>query len=553
VRALQVALYMFTLVLCILVAGCGKPATAPTAPATAVTAAGEPVDGDWIVSRLGVEPAHLNPLLDTSDAYTAQLTGVVFEPLLDRDNETLELEPLLAESYETSDDHLTYTFSLRKDATFSDGAPVTAHDVLFTFETIRDPQNETADLRNYYQDVERAELLDDYTIRFTCTKPYFRHLTMLGGLPTFPKHIYGAGDFNKHPNNRHPIGSGPYVFDSWETNQQVTFVRNENYWNKEKRPHIDRRVYKVIVDNNAAFQVLERQELDVMGLTAEQWVNRAGRPEFEAKFNKHTYWAPSGYIGSHSYIAWNMRKPQFKDKRVRRAMTMLLDRQLILEEIFYGLGKVVTGSAFSESPEYNRDIEPWPFEPEAAQRLLDDAGWTDSDNDGVRDKDGSAFKFEFLMPAGSREVEQMATVYKEELERAGIEMTIRQLEWATFIENLTQRKFDAVTLSWAIPVDQDPYQVWHSSQTEQGSNYPGFKNAEVDRLLEEARHEFDREARNALYRRWHEILHEEQPYTFLFNRQVLVAIDKRFANVHIYPTGLDQTEWWVPKAQQRYH
>lgn len=510
------------------------------------------MNGDWLVSRLGAEPAHLNPLLDTADAYVSQMTEGVFESLLERDYETLELKPLLAESYEISEDHLSYTFKMRKDATFSDGTPVTAQDVIFTFDTIRDPKNETADLRNYYQDVEKAELLDDYTIRFTCNKPYFRHLDMLSGLPAFPKHIYGTGDFNTHPNNRQPVGSGPLVFDSWETNQQIAFKRNDNYWRKDKQPHIGRRVYKIITDDNAAFQVLERQELDLMGMVPEQWVNRTNRPEFEAKFNKLEYWAPSGYVGAYSYIAWNERTPRFEDKRVRRALTMLLNRQLILDKIFYGLGKVVSGGAASTSSEYDTSIQPWPFDPEAAKKLLDEAGWTDSDQDGVRDKNGQPFTFEFLMPAGSHEIEQMATVYKEEIERAGIQMTVRPLEWATFLQNLTQRKFDAITLSWAIPVDQDPYQVWHSSQTEKGSNYPGFKNEEVDRLLEQARTEFDRGARNKLYKRWHAILHEEQPYTFLFHLKVLVAVDKRFANVRIYPMGLDQREWWVPAPLQKY-
>jgi len=553
VRKMQVTAFALIFLSVFAEVSCTKSVSAPTIPAPSPADEGEPVDGDWIVSRLPAEPAHLNPLLDTSDAYAAQMTEAVFESLLERNYETLELEPLLAESYEISEDHLTYTFKMRKDATFSDGVPVTTRDVLFSFDTVRNPKNETVDLRNYYQDVEKAELLDDYTIRFTCNKVYFQHLVALGGLLVFPQHIYGTGDFNTHANNRRPVGSGPYVFDSWETNQQIVFARNDHYWRKDNRPHTLRRVYKIIVDDNAAFQVLERQELDMMGMMPEQWVNRANTPEFRAKFNKYEYWAPSGYIGSYSYIAWNLRNPRFQDKRVRRALTMLLNRQLILDKIFYGLGRVVSGGAASQSSEYDATIPPWPFDPEGAKRLLDEAGWVDSDRDGVRDKDGVAFTFEFLMPAGSPEVEQMATVFKEELERAGIRMIIRPLEWATFIQNLTARKFDAVTLSWAIPVDQDPYQVWHSSQVDKGSNYPGFKNEEVDRLLEQARTEFDREARNKLYKRWHAILHEEQPYTFLFHRKVLVAVDKRFANVRVHPMGLDQREWWAPKPLQRYH
>ncbi len=532
--------------------GASVESSSEAIPAASTASEGLPEEGDWLITRLPVEPAHLNPLLDTGDAYTARMTQRLFESLLTRNNATLEFEPMLAESYEISDDKLTYTFHLRKDARFSDGAPVTSADVVFTYEAIQNPKNETADIRNYYQDVVSVESPDEYTVAFHCAKPYFKHLEMLGGLPVFPKHIYSQGDFNKGPNNRLPVGSGPYVFQEWTTNQQIVFTRNAGYWNKAKMPHLDKLVFKIITDDNAAFQVLQRQELGIMSLTPEQWINQADTPDFKVKFDKYKAWGSAGYVGGYSFIAWNLRKPQFQDKMVRRALTMLLNRQLILDTIYYSLGKVVSGGAWSESSEYDKSIEPWPFEPESAKKLLDEAGWTDSNHDGIRDKDGIPFTFEFMMASGNREVEQMATVFKEELERAGINMTIRQLEWATFIENLTQRKFDAITLSWAIPLDQDPYQVWHSSQAEKGSNYPGFANAEVDKILEEARVTFDREQRNALYRRWHQILHEEQPYTFLFNRYNLSAVDKRYKNVRLYPQGFDDTEWWVPKNLQRY-
>lgn len=556
--------FIVLLAVTVAAAGCGGPSQ-PTpvqrdssatsaAQSSVLTATDEtPVDGDWIIHRLAVEPKHFNILLDTADAYSNRMTMATFETLLDYDRLTMELEPVLAESYEIAADHLTYTFKMRRNATFSDGVPVTAHDIKFTFNAIRDPKNETADLRNYYQDVVACELLDDYTIRFVCDKPYFRHLIMLGaGLPAFPRHIYGEGDFNTHPNNRYPTGSGPYVFESWETNQQVVFTRNDNYWNKEEMPYVRKIVYKIITDDNAAFQVLQRQELDVMALSPEQWEHPARSPEFEAKFDKYTYWARTGYIGGYNYISWNMRRPLFKDKRVRRAMTMLLDRDLILETIFYGLGQVVSGAAISQSREYDKNIKPWPFDHEEAKRLLDEAGWVDTDGDGIRDKDGMAFRFEFLLPANSPEAQQMITVFKEELERAGIEMTIRQLEWATFIENLVNRSFDAVTLAWAIPPDSDPYQVWHSSQAEKGSNSPGFKNDEVDRLLENIRVEFDREKRIPMFHRFHAILHDEQPYTFLFNLKSRAAIGKRFRNVNIYALGLYEREWWVPLRLQRY-
>ena len=521
-----------------------EPAAPP--PERAAAAPGEPVDGDWIVQRLPYEMATLNPLVSSHGALARNLTRLVYEGLLVRDDETWEMKPCLAASYEVSEDHLIYTFHLRKDVSFSDGKPFTAQDVKFSFDIIMEPTSDTLPLRNYLQDVERCEIVDPYTVRFVCKKPYFKTLISLSeDLQILPKHIFSQGDFNKHPNNRAPIGTGPYVFETWDTNERVVLVRNETYWGE--KPHILKRLYKIIIDDTAALQVLMRGELDVMSLTPDQWVTQAVTPEFEAKFNKLTY-----YVPFHGYIGWNMRKPCFGDKRVRQAMTMLLDRKLILETIMHGLGVIVTNSFFVNSEEYNKDIQPWPFDPARAKALLDEAGWVDSDSDGVRDKDGLPFEFDFLVPSGSPETEAIITVYKEQTDKAGLKLNIRLQEWATFVETVQKFKFDAMIMAWQLDPEQDPYQIWHSSQAEGGSNYPGLKNAEVDRLLEEARVEFEQPKRVEMYRRLSEIIHEEQPYTFLFCTQVRAAMDKRFENVKVYRLGMDAREWWVPLDKQRY-
>jgi len=496
---------------------------------------------------MGAEMENLNPYT-SSDAYASAILGLVFDTLLQRDNETLELEPHLADSFEFSDDHLAYTFHLREGVTFSDGQPLTAADVKFSFDTLKNPEVDAPHLRNYYQDVTDCEVVDDYTVRFTCSKPYFRHLLMLGGFEILPKHIYGEGDFNTHPNNRNPVGSGPYAFEQWDTGQQIILTRNERYWNEEKKPRIVRRVYKLIVDNNAAFQVLLRQGIDLMDLLPEQWVNRGASGSFLTKFNRYSYYRPY-----YNYIGWNSQRPMFKDKRVRRAMTMLLDRESIRENIYYGLAKTISGNFFIDSPEYNADVLPWPFDREAAKALLEEAGWVDADKDGVREKDGERFSFELLITNAHPVAEQVGTLFQEELKHAGVDMSIRPLEWASFLQSVDARRFDAVMLGWSMPPDADPYQVWHSTQVEKGSNYVGFNNAEADRLIEEARTTFDKDKRVQLYHRFHEIIHEEQPYTFMFCSKVLLAVDKRFQNVTMYPLGPDTLEWWIPTALQRYH
>jgi len=197
-------------------------------------------------------------------------------------------------------------------------------------------------------------------------------------------------------------------------------------------------------------------------------------------------------------------------------------------------------------------VEPWPYDPRGAAALLDEAGWNRGKG-GTREKDGVPFRFEFTYSSGSHFAEQIGTIVKEEFSKAGIEVTLRPLEWATFIKLIDDRAYDAVTLGWSLGVDQDPYQVWHSSQAEAGgSNYVGFVNAEADRLIEQARPTFDRKKRIELYHRFHRIVHEEQPYTFLFMNQSLVAVDRRFEGVKVHKLGLDSREWWVPKGRQRY-
>jgi peptide/nickel transport system substrate-binding protein len=306
-------------------------------------------------------------------------------------------------------------------------------------------------------------------------------------------------------------------------------------------------VFKIITDPTVALQVLKKQEMDFMGFTPIQWVRQTDSERFSRNFDKIRY--PSlGY----SYIGWNLRKPMFSDKRVRRALTMLLDREAFVKNIWYGLGRVVSGNFFIDTPEYDRSIIPWPYDPKAAVGLLKEAGWIDHDGDGIIDRNGTPFSFEFTFSSGSTTGEQLGTILQESLKQVGIEMTIRKLEWALFTQRLDDRAFDAVTLGWRLPVLADPFQVWHSSQAKDGSNFVGFVNEEADRIIEEARSEFDRDKRAAMYRKFHRILHEEQPYIFLFSRDSLVAVDKRFENVKVYPLGVDSTEWYVPAADQRY-
>ncbi len=501
-------------------------------------------DGGWLVRRLSSEPATLNPVTAT-DVYESTVNNFIYESLLKRDNRTLDLVPLLAESWEVSQNKLQYIFTLRAGLKWQDGTPLTSRDVVFTFDTVKDPKVDAPHLRNYFRNLEKVEALDDRKVRFTYSEPYFKTLEMIGGMGILPKHIFSDGDFNTHPAGRKPMGTGPYRFVKWDTGKEIILERNEDYWGE--KPHLKKMVFKIITDETVSLQVLKRGEMDLMGLTPIQWVRQTKGKKFIRMFDKLQYYLP-GY----SFIGWNQKRPFFSDRRVRTAMTMLIDRELVLEKLRYGFGRVVTGNFFFESPDYNKGIEPWSYDLEKAKRLLEEAGWKDTDGDGIRDREGIPFRFEFTISSGSQFAEQMATILKDSLEKTGIEMNIRPLEWALFTKVLNDRAFDSVILGWSLPVEADPFQVWHSSQAEKGSNFIGFENAEADMIIDEARVTFDRTKRIQLYRRFHQILHDEQPYTFLFVNKSLVALDKRFDNVTVYPLGLDPTEWNVPLGRQKY-
>jgi peptide/nickel transport system substrate-binding protein len=507
---------------------------------------GDRVFGDWLVRNLSAEPATLNPITAT-DAYAGSVNNYIYETLLKRDEKSLKLVPVLAESWEISPDHLTYTFHLKKNIRWSDGQPFTAKDVLFSYDRIMDPKVDAAPLRGYYQDIEKVDVPDDYTVIFHYRIPYFLALEMCGGIPIVASHLFKKGeDFNSSPIGRRPVGTGPYKLQSWKTGSEVVLVRNENYWGE--KPAIDRIIFKIITDSTVALQVLKQGGLDMMGLDPIQWARETENKRFTEQFRKLSYYQPQ-----FNFIGWNCRRPIFSDKRVRRAMTMLVPRELILQKILFGLGAVVTGPFYINSPDYDKSIKPFPYDPKAALALLKSAGWSYPPGSFVLEKNGKPFQFQFLIPAGAKLPLQIATILKEELHEIGIEMSIQRLEWAVFLQKINDEDFDGCTLGWALGWENDPYQIWHSSQAVKGgSNFVGFKNSEADQLIVAARKEFDPEKRRKMYYRLQEIIHDEQPYTFLFTSKALVAVSRRFRNVVVYPMGLAPLYWWTPKAAQKY-
>jgi peptide/nickel transport system substrate-binding protein len=508
-------------------------------------------EGDWLVRCLSAEPATLNAFVEGATWATRWIVyDNIFESMLEYEPDAFRYRGKLAEEFSISEDGLEIYFKLRDDVYFSDGEPVTTDDVIFTFETITDPNVDAAGYANYFRDVERYEKINDKEIKFHMKNVYFLSLGFLGGMPIHPGHIYkydDAREFNERRTD--PVGSGPYVFERWDVGQQVILRRDENYWGP--KPKVKRRVFRFITNDTAALQALLAVEVDYMRPLPEQFAEKDKDDKFKEDFYCLSYW-DAGHTG-YFWIGWNQARPFFADRRVRLAMTHLVDREAIREHILRNPdAEIPTGPFYIHGPQSDPNIKSWPYEPEKAKQFLDDAGWIDRDQDGIRDKNGVPFRFRYMIVSGTALHEQIAKLVKDSAARAGIEVIPDPYEWSVFTQKVLARDFDALNMAWGGNVESDPYQIWHSSQIEKGSNYVRFNHPQADAIIEQARQTLDADERNALYHRFHRIIHEEQPYTFVYTRPEQRFLHRRFKNVIIHKLGIDEHEWYVPKEKQKY-
>ncbi|NLA75402.1 MAG: hypothetical protein GX846_08040 [Deltaproteobacteria bacterium] len=508
-------------------------------------------DGDWLVWCLESEPSNLNPITSTEAVSNYVISGNIFESLVEYDEDTFEHRPLLAKSFSISQDGLQLDFILRDDITFSDGQPVTADDVIFSYETTVNPAIDALSTATYLQDVDHVEKINNKHVRFTMKRVYFKSLAICGGIPIIPEHIYKFNtpdEFNKRISN--PVGSGPYIFEKWDVGREIVISKNLKYWGK--MPNVDKIKFRIITNDAAAIQALRAGQVDfIQQPSPEQFYEMSQDREFTEKNYCLSYWHPgSGFF----WIGWNQDRPFFKDKRVRLAMTHIIDREKIIKYILKNPKAMIpTGNFYIHGPQYDSAIKPWPYDPERAKELLDEAGWKDTNGNGIRDTDGVEFRFKYQIVSSTSIHEQMAKLVKDEAAKVGIEVVIDPYEWSVFVNRVYDRKFDAVNLSTVGGLAGDPYQSWHSSQIgNRGSNHVGFNVPEADKLMEEARVTIDDEKRNKLYHQFHRILHEEQPYTFIYTRPGEAFLNKRFENVKTHLLGINHFEWYVPKERQRY-
>lgn len=522
-------------------AGCEKQ----TAVIPAEGEAAAPAHGDTILMGTIGDASTLLPVL-AADSASGDINGLVYNGLVRYDKD-LNLEGELAESWEISPDNLTFTFHLRKGVKWHDGAPFTSADVLFTYQLYIDPKTPTAYSERYKQ-VETAEAPDPYTFRVTYKKPLATAL-ISWGFSIHPKHLLEGKDITTSPLGQAPIGTGPYKFVEWKRGEKIVLESNPDYF--EGEPYIKRVVYRIIPDPSTMFLELQAGGLDYMGLTPLQYARQTQTAAFERQFRKYRYPA-----FAYTYLGYNLRRPYFQDKRVRQALSYAIDKKEIIDGVLLGLGQEATGPFKPGTWPYNPDVVRYGYEPEKAKALLAEAGWKDSNGDGILDKDGEPFAFTIVTNQGNDQRTKSGEIIQRRLREVGIDVKLRVIEWASFLkEFINPGNFDATIMGWTIPIDPDGYDVWHSSKTKPGElNFIHFRNAEVDQLLEEGRRTFDQEQRRRIYYRIQEIMAQEQPYTFLFVPDALPVVAARFRGIEPSPGGIMHNfiKWYVPASEQKY-
>jgi peptide/nickel transport system substrate-binding protein len=507
---------------------------------------GGPEYGDTLVEGSIGEPSNLLPML-AGDSASHSVAGMIFNGLV-KYHTDLSIIGDLAESWEISKDGLVITFHLRKGVKWADGVEFTADDVMFGYKTIIDEKTPTAYKEDFLQ-VKKAEVPDKYTFKVVYEKPFAPALSSWGSLVVLPKHLLEGKDITKSDLVRNPVGLGPYKLIKWTPGQDLVLESYKEYF--DGRPYIDKYVYRVIPDSATMFLELQAGGIDMMGLTPIQYTKQTENEFYRTNFQKFRY-----PVFSYTHMAFNLKHPLFLDKRVRQAIACAIDKREIVDVVLFGLGSPATGPYVPNTWPYNPEVKAYGHDPEKARQLLKEAGWADTDGDGIVDKDGKSFQFTILTNMGNSLRKNTATIIQWRLAKVGIKVEIKALEWSTFVnEFIDKRRFEAVILGWSIGPDPDQYDIWHSSKTkEKEFNFIGYNNPEVDELLEQGRRNFDIEKRKKAYFRIQEILAEELPYIFLYVPDATPIVHARIKGIKPSPIGIsyNQPKWYVPKKLQRH-
>ncbi len=443
-------------------------------------------------------------------------------------------------------------FQLRRGVRFHDGRELTARDVRFTYETIMDPRNLSPRVPDF-EPIKAVETPDPYTVRVTY-KELFQPGFESWSMGILPEHLLNrealaaeARAAGKDPAafsvrdsgfNRRPVGSGPFRFDSWESDVSIRLVRNEDYW--EGPPNFREYFMRILPDALTSELAFYAGTADGYGAQAHQVARLQDDPRFHV----------NSLLGlGYSYIGYNLRRPLFQDVRVRTALGMAIDVDEITRYVLYRQGRRTTGPYPQQTAYYDPDVKPLPYDPAGAIRLLAEAGWR-KNAQGILEKDGQPLAFTLITNAGNEERQAIMVIAQNAWRRLGVKIEILSLEWAVFIrERVNKLDFDAVVLGWAMGLDPDIFQIFHSSQAgPQQLNFVGYANPRADELMVRIRREYDDARQTAMARELHRLIARDQPYTFLYVRQALSLLDGKIVRMVRRPDGTPQ---YVPFEPNR--
>ncbi|MCG8479245.1 MAG: ABC transporter substrate-binding protein [Spirochaetales bacterium] len=488
----------------LMLASCGGEAT-EDAP---VAGGGEAVSGGSIAIPIVADPI-FNPWHPNAFAESNVINRVLFSGLT-KPGLDLAPAPDLAARWEVSDDGLAWTFFLRDDVRWHDGEPFTAEDVAYTFNRIALVPELGANNASYFSNLDRVEIVDDHTVVFRLTGP-------VAALPAYlsfnteilPQHIFDGQDpwelisFNKEL----PIGTGAFKLDEYISGQSVRLVANPDYY--DGAPLLETVEYKVLSDVNTHVAQALSGELSIFVLDDQAALARlenADDVEIVPTYTPRFFW-----------IALNQENELFTDVRVRQAMLHAIDRPYIIETVLSGYGTIAdAGISPAMQYFYNPDVARYEYDRERALELFAEAGWTDSDGDGVLDRDGEPFSILFEVGIQGNLV-RIGQIVQQQLQAVGLDVTFETLEWNTMIQkNIIRREYDMILNWWRYPADPDLLPYFHSSTAGTGYNIPGYQDARLDELLEAGSTIADPEQRRAVYFELQEYMAEMQPYLFLW-------------------------------------
>lgn len=504
--------------------------------------------GGSLISAMPSDPSSMIGMVAGESASLA-IGAYLFNSLLKYD-QNLDLAGELAESWQVAEDKKTITFTLKPGLQWADGKPLTSADVLFTWQLITD-ENTHSPYASDYQLVTKAEAPDARTFIVHYSHPFAPALESWASLQVLPKHKLSGQDIRTTSFAQKPLGSHYYQLKEW---------RHGEYIKLEKNPksvlgpaNIDHLIERIIPDPAAQFLELMADNIDSMSMDPITYARIIpSRPALQARLNQFKELG-----NSYTYLGFNLKRKPFDDVRVRKAINYAIDKQEIIDGVYLGLGITIASPYKPGTRWSNPDLIPYTFDPAKAKQLLAEAGFQDTNGDGVVDRDGKKLSFEILTNLGNKQREKTAVIIQRRLKEVGIETHIRTLEWASLLTNFIKPgDFDAVVMGWGLGLDPDQYNIWHSSQQKPGQfNFIGYNNPAVDKLLEQGRLEFDPEKRMQIYHEFANVLYKDSPLVYLSAGYGLTAIHKRVQGIMnpVPPAGVsyDSQKWYIPQPLRR--